>query len=154
RSDLAAAAALVGRPDRWIWDVRSFWADQRMDLGMLREGSPEERLLRRVELGAAARANGIVTLTANAVSVLAARHGDAIERRTVADARGRTPLRRPVPRRSLGVPVRRGGELARRDADQDRRAARHRTSGHRESWPRRHGRAARGWQVRRRDRRR
>lgn len=75
RSDLSAAAALLARPRRWVWDVRSFWADQRIALGMLRRGSLEERVLRLVERRAAQRCDAIVTLAATAIPVLAERHG-------------------------------------------------------------------------------
>lgn len=75
RSDLAAASALLARPGAWVWDVRSFWVDQRIALGAVRRGSPVEQVLRRVERGAAERAAGIVTLTDAAVEELGRRHG-------------------------------------------------------------------------------
>lgn len=75
RSDLAAAAAMVGAARSWVWDVRSLWREQRLELGALRAGSPEERALRLVERRAARRASGMVTLTEAVVPVLAARHG-------------------------------------------------------------------------------
>lgn len=78
RSDLAAAAALLGRPTHWVWDMRSFWADQRIALGMLREGSVEDRILRRVERGAARSSSAIITLAGAAVDVLDERHGGAV----------------------------------------------------------------------------
>lgn len=77
RSDLAAASALCARRRSWLWDMRSFWADERIELGLLRAGAPEERVLRRVERGAARSAGRIVTLAAAAVPVLATRHGQA-----------------------------------------------------------------------------
>jgi len=77
RSDLAAASAMLGSARRWVWDVRSFWADQRIELGALVAGSPEERALRFIERRAARGADAIVTLTDAAIPVLAARHGPA-----------------------------------------------------------------------------
>lgn len=75
RSDLSAAAALLAGRRRWLWDVRALWADQRIALGTLRAGSPEERVLRRVERASARRAGAIVTLTEAAIDELEARHG-------------------------------------------------------------------------------
>jgi glycosyltransferase involved in cell wall biosynthesis len=82
RSDLPAASALVARSEAWVWDVRSFWADQRIAMGMLRAGSRTERVLRAIESAAATRASAIVTLTAAAVDELAARHGEAVRAKT------------------------------------------------------------------------
>jgi glycosyltransferase involved in cell wall biosynthesis len=76
RSDLPAGSVLLARRPRWVWDVRSLWADQRIALGALRPGSMEERILRRIEREAARRSTAIVTLTAAAIEVLRARHGD------------------------------------------------------------------------------
>jgi len=76
RSDLAAAASSWAA-DRWIWDMRAFFADQRIALGTLRPGSPEDRVLRRVERRAARRAAAIVVLAEAARPVLADRHGPA-----------------------------------------------------------------------------
>lgn len=78
RSDLAAAAAMLGRATHWVWDVRSFWADQRIELGTLRAGSPEDRVLRRVERRAARSSDAIITLAAAAMPELEARHGPTI----------------------------------------------------------------------------
>jgi len=75
RSDLPAASAVAARSPAWLWDVRSFWADQRIALGALRPGSAEERVLRRVERAAARRCGAIITLTRAAIPVLADRHG-------------------------------------------------------------------------------
>ncbi|MEJ7583478.1 MAG: hypothetical protein WKF43_05165 [Acidimicrobiales bacterium] len=61
RSDLAAASAILARPEAWVWDVRSFWIDQRMALGSVRRGSLAERALRGIERRAAERAARIVT---------------------------------------------------------------------------------------------
>jgi glycosyltransferase involved in cell wall biosynthesis len=75
RGDLAAAAAVLAGVDAWVWDMRSFWREQRIELGMLRPNSIEERVLRMVERQAARRSSAIITLAARAVPVLAARHG-------------------------------------------------------------------------------
>jgi glycosyltransferase involved in cell wall biosynthesis len=75
RSDLAAASALLARVPTWVWDVRSFWTDQRIDLGVLRPGSVEERVLRAVEHRAASSCEAIITLARSAVPVLEQRHG-------------------------------------------------------------------------------
>lgn len=78
RSDLPAASALLAGPDRWLWDVRSFWIDQRLALGMTRPGSAPERTLRRIEAAAARSCSAITTLTAAAIPELARRHGTAV----------------------------------------------------------------------------
>lgn len=83
RSDLAAAAAVVAKSPRWVWDVRSLWADQRIDLGMLRVGSVEERVLRRLEAAAACKSSAIITLTEAVLPVLDLRHGAVSPRATV-----------------------------------------------------------------------
>jgi glycosyltransferase involved in cell wall biosynthesis len=74
RSDLPAASALVGRPERWVCDNRSFWLDQRIALGMVRPGTAQARVLRRIERAAAERADAVLTLTAAAIDELARRH--------------------------------------------------------------------------------
>jgi len=78
RSDPAAASAILARPPCWIWDMRSFWVDERVATGYVRRGSPEERIMRRVERGAARSAAGIVTLARSAISELARRHGPSV----------------------------------------------------------------------------
>jgi glycosyltransferase involved in cell wall biosynthesis len=82
RADLAAASALLARPKHWVWDCRGLYADQRIALGSLRAGSPEHRVLARVERAAARGSDAIITLTAAVVPVLATRHGDAIPAKT------------------------------------------------------------------------
>jgi glycosyltransferase involved in cell wall biosynthesis len=78
RSDLAAASAMLARARPWVWDVRSFWADQRIALGSLRPGSPQERVLRSVERRAARESAAITALSASAIDTLVARHGEGI----------------------------------------------------------------------------
>jgi glycosyltransferase involved in cell wall biosynthesis len=82
RSDLAGAAGLLARPRRLIWDMRSFWADQRIALEMMAPGSVEERILRRIERALARRADAIIVLAAAAVPVLVERHGADVAART------------------------------------------------------------------------
>lgn len=98
RSDLAAAAAMLGGAERWVWDVRSFWVDQRIELGMVRPGGPEERLLRAIERQAARRSDAVVTLAAAALPVLQERHGDrAVARSAVVPTCVDLDAFRPVP---------------------------------------------------------
>ena len=78
RADLAAASALLTRCGPWIWDVRAFWREERINQGLLRPGSPEERVLRTVESRAARGSAGIITLTQRAIDVLSERHGDGV----------------------------------------------------------------------------
>jgi glycosyltransferase involved in cell wall biosynthesis len=80
RADLAAGAAALARSPAWVWDVRSLWADQRIALGTLRRGSPQERVLRRLEQAAAQRCSGVITLTEAVLEILAERHGSALLR--------------------------------------------------------------------------
>ena len=75
RSDLPAASAILARTRPWVWDMRAFWADQRIALGSLRPGSPEDRVLRGVENRAARDSAAIITLTEAARDHLVARHG-------------------------------------------------------------------------------
>lgn len=82
RSDLAAAAAMGGGARRWVWDVRSLWADQRIALGALRENGPEARALRAIEGRAARRSTQVITLAAAVIPVLAERHGVDVSTKT------------------------------------------------------------------------
>lgn len=75
RSDLAAAAAVVTRQPAWVWDLRGFWREQRIAIGLVRPGSGPERVMRSVEAAAARSCTGIVTLTDAAVGVLGDRYG-------------------------------------------------------------------------------
>ncbi len=78
RSDLAAASALLARPRAWLWDRRSLWAEERVELGMLHPSSPEYRLLQLVGRKAATRAGAIVTLAQALVPVMAERYGAGV----------------------------------------------------------------------------
>lgn len=84
RGDLAAAAAMLGGARRWVWDVRSFFADQRIELGTLAAGSLEDKTLRRIERRAARSADALVVLAHAALPVLEDRHGPGVaEKATV-----------------------------------------------------------------------
>ncbi len=81
RSALPAAATLLARPRAWVWDMRGFWSDERIELGTLRQGSVVERAVRAIERRAALSAGVIITLAAAAVPVINERYGDAVGRR-------------------------------------------------------------------------
>ena len=103
RADLAAASVLVSRQDQWLWDCRGLFADQRLALGTLRAGSPEHRVLRRVERASARGASAIVTLTAAVIPVLEERYGPGVAPRctvipTCVDTARFAPV--PLPDRS------------------------------------------------------
>lgn len=76
RGDVAMAMArgahLPGET-RLLYDVRGLFADERVETGSWPRGSLLDRAVRRVEAGNLRRADGIVTLTAAARGVLAAR---------------------------------------------------------------------------------
>jgi len=78
RSDMAAAAVMLARIDHWVWDVRSFWADQKVAIGVLRFGSPQERVFRWVERRSAFRATAVITLTGSAIEELDRRYGGVV----------------------------------------------------------------------------
>lgn len=78
RSDMAAASALLARCPAWVWDVRAFWREQRIAAGQIRPGSLPDRVLRLIEVGAAGRSTGVVTLTRAAGDALANRYGDGL----------------------------------------------------------------------------
>lgn len=80
RSDMAAAAVMSSialfRSDlRWLWDVRSLWADQKVATGVFGERSPQARAFRQIERAAARRCHRSVTLTTSAIDELDRRHG-------------------------------------------------------------------------------
>lgn len=78
RSDLAAASCILARRPAWVWDVRSFWREQRIALGMLQPGSAYERTMRSIEAAAARRSTAVVTLSRAATDVLGSRFGPAV----------------------------------------------------------------------------
>lgn len=82
RSDLAAAATMAAGARRWIWDIRSLWSDELLMTGRMRAGSVQERVMRRIERGAARRSSGIVTLSSAVLPVLRERHGSLVDKPT------------------------------------------------------------------------
>jgi glycosyltransferase involved in cell wall biosynthesis len=78
RGDQAAGSALLAGRRRWVWDVRSFWREERIDQGLIRPGSPTDRALQQVETRAARRSSAVVTLSARAIDVLTDRFGPAV----------------------------------------------------------------------------
>ena len=81
RSALPAACALLGRPGSWIWDMRGFWSDERIELGGMQRGATVERVVRLIEHRAALSAEVIITLAAAAIPVIAERYGEAVARK-------------------------------------------------------------------------
>ena len=78
RSDLAAAAAMLAGIDRWLWDVRSLWVDQKVASGVVRAGSLQERAMRWVERRAARRSTAVVALTGSAINELDRRYAGVV----------------------------------------------------------------------------
>lgn len=78
RSDLPGLAALLGRHLPFVWDMRSFWREQRIELGTIRAGSATDRVLQRLESRLAEKAAGIICLSESARRVLEARYGDEV----------------------------------------------------------------------------
>ena len=74
RSDMAAAAAMWSGAECWVWDVRSFWADQKVATGVFSARSPQARVFRRIERRAASRARHVVALTPSAIDELERRY--------------------------------------------------------------------------------
>jgi len=74
RSDMAAGAVALAGIDRWVWDVRSFWVDQKIASGVIRAGSMQERIMRRVEHRAAIRCSAAIALTESAIVELDRRY--------------------------------------------------------------------------------
>lgn len=78
RSDMAAASVILTGIAHWVWDVRSFWADQKVAIGVFRAGSPQERVFRWVERRSASRATAVITLTGSAIEELDRRYGGVV----------------------------------------------------------------------------
>ncbi len=74
RSDMAAASVMIAGVDRWVWDVRSLWVDQKVASGAIQPGSLQERVMRWVERLAAHRSTAMVTLTESAIDELERRY--------------------------------------------------------------------------------
>ncbi len=78
RSDMAAASVMLAGVDRWVWDVRSLWVDQKVASGVIRPGSLQERVMRWVERLAAHRSTAVITLTESAIDELDRRYEGAV----------------------------------------------------------------------------
>ena len=78
RSDLAAAAVMLARVERWVWDVRSLWIDQKVATGVVRPGSPKEGVMRFIERRSAQRSSAVVTLTRSAIDQLDKRYDGVV----------------------------------------------------------------------------
>jgi glycosyltransferase involved in cell wall biosynthesis len=74
RSDMAAASTMLAGIDRWVWDVRSLWVDQKVASGVVRPGSPPEKAMRWVERRAARQCSAVLTLTESAIDELDRRY--------------------------------------------------------------------------------
>lgn len=78
RGDLAAAAATLDGDRPWIWDMRAFFREQRIEQGSIRPTGIESRVLQRLEERLARTADAIIVLARAAVPVLRERHGDSV----------------------------------------------------------------------------
>lgn len=78
RCDMAAASAVLARRPAWVWDIRSFWREQRVEMGLLQTGSPYDRVMHSIERASARRCTAIVTLSQSAAEVLGRRFGEAV----------------------------------------------------------------------------
>jgi glycosyltransferase involved in cell wall biosynthesis len=68
----AVIARIVGRSERipYVFDIRGFYAEERVDGGLWRQGGPLYRVTKRVERGLLRDAAAVVTLTRASVPVL------------------------------------------------------------------------------------
>ncbi len=78
RSDMAAAAAMWSGAECWLWDVRSFWADQKVATGVFSARSPQARVFRRIERRAAVGSRHVVALTPSAIDELDRRYDGVV----------------------------------------------------------------------------
>ena len=78
RSDMAAAAAMWSGAERWVWDVRSFWADQKVATGVFSARSPQARVFQRIERRAAVGSRHVVALTQSAIDELDRRYDGVV----------------------------------------------------------------------------
>lgn len=81
RSDMSAAAVMCRRHRRWVWDMRSFWVDQRLAMGAIRPWSPEVLAMRGIEHRAAKEATAVIVLSNAAADVMVRRHGTDMKRK-------------------------------------------------------------------------
>lgn len=73
---------MLTRRPAWLWDVRGFWREDRIALGLLRPGSAPERMMRTIESHAADQSGAIVTLSQTAADVLIKRYGETVARKS------------------------------------------------------------------------
>ena len=78
RSDMAAAAAMWSGAERWLWDVRSFWADQKVATGVFSARSPQAWVFQRIERRAAVGSRHVVALTQSAIDELDRRYDGVV----------------------------------------------------------------------------
>ena len=78
RSDMAAAAAMWSGAERWLWDVRSFWADQKVATGVFSARSPQVGVFQRIERRAAVGSRHVVALTPSAIDELDRRYDGVV----------------------------------------------------------------------------
>jgi glycosyltransferase involved in cell wall biosynthesis len=78
RGDLPGLAASLRRSRPFVWDMRGFWVDERIETGSIRRGSIVERLLRRSERRLARRSARVITLSRAAMSELRRRYDDDV----------------------------------------------------------------------------
>ena len=78
RSDMAATAAMWSGAECWLWDVRSFWADQKVATGVFTARSPQARVFRRIERRAAIGSLQVVALTPSAIDELDRRYDGVV----------------------------------------------------------------------------
>jgi glycosyltransferase involved in cell wall biosynthesis len=75
---MAAAAAMWSGAECWLWDVRSFWADQKVATGVFSARSPQARVFRRIERRAAVGSRHVVALTPSAIDELDRRYDGVV----------------------------------------------------------------------------
>jgi glycosyltransferase involved in cell wall biosynthesis len=79
RGDMPALAAALARR-RFVWDMRAFWLDQRIDGGSLRAGGLTSQVLRRAQRWAARRSAKVIVLADAAIPDFFALYGPVKER--------------------------------------------------------------------------
>lgn len=78
RGILPATSCMLSRRPAWVWDLRAFWMEQRVALGLIQHDSVEARVLRRLESAAAKSSGAMITLTEAAIQPLQERHGQRV----------------------------------------------------------------------------
>lgn len=82
RSDLPAVAALMVRHPVWVWDMRSFWREQRIVLGTMSSGGVADKGLQQLERLATQESSAIICLAEAAKETLRQRYGDGVAGKT------------------------------------------------------------------------